>query len=45
MICFLSAAAYHVETKRRTQVASNSGPQLDHTTHTGRSMRAIDGFK
>ncbi len=45
MVGFLAAAAYHVETKRRTQVAGNSGPELNHTTHTGRSNRAIDGFK
>ena len=44
MIGFLSAAAYLVETKSRTQRASNSGPELDHTTHTGRSNRAIDGL-
>ena len=45
MIGFLSAAAYDVETKSRTKRASNSGPELDHTTRTGRSMRSIDGFK
>ena len=45
MISFLSEAAYIVETNRRTQVAGNSGAELDHTTHTGRSMRSIDGFK
>ena len=28
----------------RTQRASNSGPELDHTTRTGRSMRSIDGL-
>ena len=45
MIGFWSEAAYRAETNRRTQVACNSSPQIDHTTHIGRSMRSIDEFK